>query len=96
MDNPSYQKDPEKGTELEAVNSLKNNNTNKSNPNQQPISCKPEVCRAAMQKNRRPDLADNNPWHLKKTIFLIGTIVLLVIWIIVYTTISELNLLWLW
>lgn len=90
MDNPGYQKDVEKGTELEVVQSLKNTpNGNSTNPS---TSCTPEVCIASRERTRGPDLS-GSPWHFKKTVFLIGTIVLLVLWIIVYTTLSQLKLL---
>lgn len=88
MDNPAYQRDAEKGTELEMVR----NKTNGSSGNDPSTSCKPEVCIVARQRYQAPDLSDS-PWQTRKTVFLIGTIVLLVIWIIVYTTLSQLKLL---
>lgn len=88
MENPAYQRDAEKGTELEMVR----NKTNGSTGNDASTSCRPEVCQAARQRYQAPDLAES-PWQHRKTVFLIGTIVLLVIWIIVYTTLSQLKLL---
>ncbi|XP_044746664.1 uncharacterized protein LOC123308167 isoform X2 [Coccinella septempunctata] len=45
--------------------------------------CKPIHCHEARQRHHPPDLA-GSPWHVKKTIFLVALIVLLVIWAIVY------------
>lgn len=88
MDNPGYRRDVEKGTELQMVK----NKTNGSSGTDPSTSCRPEVCLAARQRRQAPDLGDS-PWQTRKTVFLIGTIVLLVIWIIVYTTLSQLKLL---
>lgn len=54
--------------------------------------CKPEICQATRSRFHPPDLA-GNPWHAKKTIFLLLTIALLVIWIIIYSTLSKLDIL---
>ncbi|KAL3287360.1 hypothetical protein HHI36_001834 [Cryptolaemus montrouzieri] len=49
--------------------------------------CKPIHCQEARQRHHPPDLA-GSPWHIKKTIFLVGLIVLLVIWAISYGILS--------
>lgn len=90
MDNPSFGKDgdkSEKGIEL-SVSSTNGGPSVSENL----VTCSPEVCRTARQRYQPPDLA-GSPWHIKKTFFLIGLIVLLIIWIIVFTTLNEFNLL---
>ncbi|KAK9892282.1 hypothetical protein WA026_019089 [Henosepilachna vigintioctopunctata] len=61
------------------------------NPALPDSSCKPIHCQEARQRYRPPDLA-GDPWQLKKTIFLIGLIVSLIIWAIVYGVVQNLNL----
>lgn len=51
-------------------------------------TCKPEACKKARQTHASPDLS-GNPWNLKKTIFLIGIIVLLILWIIVFVLLKA-------
>nr|XP_023016660.1 uncharacterized protein LOC111505976 isoform X1 [Leptinotarsa decemlineata] len=55
-------------------------------------TCTPEVCRSARQRYQPPDLASDSPWNQKKTYFFIATIIVFVIWIIIYSIISELKL----
>lgn len=80
MDNPGFGKNDhtEKGIELSYTNGA----TTSQNRNLMG-TCKPEVCKKARQIYTPPDLS-GSPWHLKKTIFLIGIIVLLILWIIIF------------
>lgn len=55
-------------------------------------TCTPEVCRQARQRYQPPDLATDSPWNQKKTYFFIGTIGVFIIWVIIYTIVSELKL----
>lgn len=82
MDNKSY-KETEAGTEL---NRVEVNGSAKAT-----TTCTPEVCRSARQRFQPPDLS-SGPWNQKKTYFFIAIIVLLIVWIIVYTVVSELKL----
>lgn len=106
MDNGGFRRDVEEGTELGLVKNPQTatNTTNGTKSTNISIpkstvstsagpssSCRPEVCQAARRRYQAPDLS-GGPWHRHKTIFLIGTIVLLVIWIIVYAVLSHLNL----
>ncbi|XP_045479355.1 uncharacterized protein LOC123684215 isoform X2 [Harmonia axyridis] len=50
--------------------------------------CKPIHCHEARQRYHPPNLADS-PWHIKKTIFLVGLIVLLIIWAITYALLKH-------
>lgn len=54
-------------------------------------SCRPEVCQRARERYTAPDLR-GSPWHRSKTIFLLITISSLIIWAIIYSTLSHLNL----
>ncbi|XP_060525733.1 uncharacterized protein LOC132703505 isoform X2 [Cylas formicarius] len=85
MENKAF-KGSEAGTELNSVV------TNGDLTTKATTTCTPEVCRSARQRFQPPDLANNSPWHKKKTYFFVGTIVLLIIWIAVYTIVSELKL----
>ncbi|RZC41583.1 hypothetical protein BDFB_013392 [Asbolus verrucosus] len=89
MDNPSFGKDGEK---TDKGIELSNTNGGASASENLVVTCTPEVCRAARQRYQPPDLA-GSPWHMKKTVFLVGLIVLLIVWIIVFTTLSQLQLL---
>lgn len=94
MDNGGFQRDLEEGTELGLVrNSATTNGTSSSGtPTIEPsTSCRPEVCQAARRRYQAPDLSDS-PWHNYKTIALIVTIVLFIIWIITYTVLSQLDI----
>lgn len=99
MDNLGYQGELEKGTELEVVQlrgkmiavSPSNGTTISS---QATASCASEVCRTARQRRAigvGPDPPEDGPWNRKKTIFLIGLLVLLLVWIVVYATLSEMK-----
>ncbi|XP_050294196.1 uncharacterized protein LOC126734554 isoform X2 [Anthonomus grandis grandis] len=83
MENKGYHKETETGTEL---NKVTVNGHVKAT-----TTCSPEVCRSARQRFQPPDLS-GNPWNQKKTIFFITVIVLLIVWIIVYTIVSELKM----
>lgn len=85
MENKAF-KETEAGTELHQVTI--NGNVKAT------TTCTPQVCRSARQRYQPPDLANNSPWNQKKTYFFIGVISLLVVWIIVYTVVSELKLVW--
>lgn len=90
-DNAAFQRDAEKGerTELSVVQTQTNNSSSQAGPSK----CRPEVCRKSRQKYQPPELT-GSPWHLKKTIFLLSIIVLLVIWIVVFSTLSQYKLVW--
>ncbi|KAK9737277.1 hypothetical protein QE152_g10866 [Popillia japonica] len=106
MENPVFQKDVEKGVELqkdvekgvELLETKKqglttNGATPITKPPPQPsasTSCKPEICQAARSRYSPPELA-GSPWHIKKTIFLLTFLILMVIWVIVFTTLSQLG-----
>ncbi|KAH1001269.1 hypothetical protein HUJ04_013502 [Dendroctonus ponderosae] len=83
MENKAF-KETEAGTELNQVTIHGNVKAT--------TTCTPQVCRTARQRYQPPDLANNSPWNQKKTYFFIGVISLLVVWIIVYTVVSELKL----
>lgn len=83
MENKAF-KETETDTELNTV-TIKDNI-------KATTTCTPQVCRTARQQYQPPDLANNSPWNQKKTYFFIGVIALLIVWIIVYTIISELKL----
>lgn len=90
MDNKGF-RNVETGTELKRVE-VNGGAAGTSKNNQQTVTCSPEVCRKARQTFRPPDLSEG-PWHKKKTYFFVGTIVLLLIWIVVYATLSHYDLL---
>lgn len=105
MENPTFQRELDRATELtvvkvtalQAVQSPEDCkdiliNQTASHIAGPSTTCKGEVCQAVIQKYRPPTLSAN-PWHKRKTIYLILTIVLLVIWIIIYSTLSQLNIL---
>lgn len=105
MDNLGYQGELEKGTELEVVQmkgkiiatSASNGTTATANSSQGSGACASEVCRSARQRraaNNNDDVDNDGPWHRKKTIFLISILVLLLVWIVVYATLSEMKKLW--
>ncbi|KAL1501672.1 hypothetical protein ABEB36_006961 [Hypothenemus hampei] len=83
MENKAF-KDTETGTELNKFTTVHGNKAT--------TTCSPEVCRSARQRFQPPDLANNSPWNQKKTYFFIGVIALLILWIIIYTIVSELKL----
>ncbi|CAH1126659.1 unnamed protein product [Ceutorhynchus assimilis] len=85
MENKSY-KETEAGTELNKVTIINGNIKASTN------TCTPEVCRRARQQYQPPDLANSSPWNQKKTYFFISVIVLLIVWIVVYTTVSQLKI----
>lgn len=101
MDNLGYQSELEKGTELESVQlkgkiiSTSNSNGTTIASSQGAASCTSEVCRTARQRRAAADgdapNQDDGPWHRKKTIFLICILVLMVVWIVVYATLSEMK-----
>jgi hypothetical protein len=93
MDNPSFHKDADRKNEKGIELSVSSTNGGASSATENlVVTCTPEVCRTARQRYPPPDLA-GSPWHLKKTIFLLGLIVLLIIWIVIFTTLSQLKLL---
>lgn len=104
MDNLGYQSELEKGTELEVVQlkgkiiTASTSNGTTIGSSQGTTSCASEVCRTARQRRAAGGGGapndDDGPWHRKKTIFLIGILVLMLIWIIVYATLSEMKKLW--
>ncbi|XP_017784178.1 PREDICTED: uncharacterized protein LOC108567910 isoform X2 [Nicrophorus vespilloides] len=63
-----------------------------TDPQTPATSCRPDVCQAARAKYAPPDLS-GGPWHRKKTIFLGITLGSLILWIIIYSTLSKMNLL---
>ncbi|XP_030754454.1 uncharacterized protein LOC115881188 isoform X2 [Sitophilus oryzae] len=83
MANKSF-RNTEAGTELNKINV---NGKIKAT-----TTCTPEVCRSARQQFQPPNLAENSPWNQKKTYFFIAVIVLLLVWIIIYSIVSELKL----
>lgn len=94
MENPVFQKDVEKGVEL-LETKKQGLTTNGATPITKPppqasTSCKPEICQAARSRYSPPELA-GSPWHIKKTIFLLTFLILMVIWVIVFTTLSQLG-----
>lgn len=104
MENPSFQKDLERATELtvvkaselEAVKAKEKSKTLFVNQTSSYIagpstSCRGEVCQAVLEKFRPPTLSPS-PWHKRKTLYLILTLTLFIIWIIIFTTLSQLNL----
>ena len=102
MENRGFREDAERGLELrEQKMKLKENGATAQNPSATTpknsaipsTSCNPDVCQAARRKYAAPDLTDS-PWHSNKTIFFLAIIALMVIWVIVYTTISQLKLVW--
>lgn len=56
------------------------------------VSCRPEHCRDARHRYQPPDLT-GSPWHKKKTFFFISLLVLFIIWVVVYSTLSHLDIL---
>lgn len=94
MDNIGFKRDPEKGTEMHEVhNALAHNAlTHNGGPQPGPSVCRPEVCRRARESYKLPELT-GNPWHRKKTIALSVLLALFIVWIIVYTTLSQLKML---
>ncbi|KAF5303638.1 hypothetical protein FQA39_LY09885 [Lamprigera yunnana] len=96
MDNSGFQKDLEEGTDLGLVNKTEiivmGDRLNGSAPYGPSTSCKPEICHSTKKRFQGPDLSDS-PWHKTKTIALVITIILFVIWVIVYTVLSQLDLL---
>ncbi|KAF7280723.1 hypothetical protein GWI33_005579 [Rhynchophorus ferrugineus] len=77
-------KDVEAGTELNKINT--NGNVKAT------TTCTPEVCRSARHQFQPPNLTNSSPWNQKKTYFFIGIMVLLLVWVIIYATVSELKL----
>ncbi|KAJ3650133.1 hypothetical protein Zmor_021841 [Zophobas morio] len=92
MDNPSFRKDGDKKGEKGIELSVSSTNGGTSASENLVVTCSPEVCRTARQRYPAPDLA-GSPWHLRKTISLITLIVLLIIWIIIFTTLKQLQIL---
>ncbi|KAJ8962782.1 hypothetical protein NQ318_001181 [Aromia moschata] len=87
MDNKAF-KETNTGTELMKVTV----NGASTSAARATTTCTPEVCRLARQRFHAPDLSSDSPWNRKKTYFFVGTIVTFVLWIVVYTTVSELKL----
>nr|CAI5816892.1 unnamed protein product [Callosobruchus analis] len=82
-------KGTDRGTELMKISVANGASTSAARST---TTCTPEVCRAARQKYQPPDLASDSPWNQKKTYFFIGTVAVFVVWIIIYTIVSELKL----
>lgn len=95
MDNGGFQRDVEEGTELGLVKNAERKtgktiaNSSRFEPS---TSCRTEVCQSARRRFHGPELSDG-PWHKSKTIALTVTIILFITWIIVYTVLSQMNLL---
>lgn len=83
--NSSTNKKPETGTELTKVKV----NPAATSETTATTTCNPGVCREARNRYQPPDLASDSPWNMKKTYFFVGTLCIFVLWIIVYTIISE-------
>lgn len=75
-------KKPENSTELTKVNIGTSETTATT-------TCNPEVCRNARNLYQPPDLATDSPWNTKKAYFFAGTLGIFLLWIIVYTIVSE-------
>ncbi|KAK5647730.1 hypothetical protein RI129_002622 [Pyrocoelia pectoralis] len=94
MDNGGFYRNAEEGTELGlvrnpgAMSAPSNGNSALYEPS---TSCNTEVCQSTKNKFPQPNLS-NNPWNRCKTISLIVMIILFVLWIIIYTVLSQMNL----
>lgn len=84
--NPSTKNKAEAGTELTKV---KVNGPSGTSETTATTTCTPEVCRQARNRYQPPDLASDSPWNHKKTYFFIGTLCVFMLWIIIYSIISE-------
>lgn len=74
------------GTELTKV---KVNNPQPTSATTATTTCNPEVCRDARNRYQPPDLASDSPWNHKKTYFFLGTMCIFVLWIVIYSIVSE-------
>lgn len=83
--NSSVKKKNETGTELTNVK-VTNPGISETTAT---TTCTPEVCRQARNRYQPPDLATDSPWNHKKTYFFIATLGVFVLWIVVYTIVSE-------
>ncbi|XP_046658816.1 uncharacterized protein LOC124353055 isoform X2 [Homalodisca vitripennis] len=86
MENSGFELDTEKG-EVE-MSDVKRNGKDTT----QTHSCKPDLCRgmyASYLKDRKKMAV--NPWDRLKTVFLVGIIVVLFLWILVYVVTSRLG-----
>lgn len=61
-------------------------------PKSENKACKAEICKRARTRSRAPQSSEG-PWHKQKTFYLLMLVILFVIWVIVYSIISSLNLL---
>lgn len=84
--NSSPKKKTETGTELTKV---KVNDPSGTSENTATTTCTPEVCRQARNRFQPPDLATDSPWNQKKTYFFIGILGVFLLWIIIYSIVSE-------
>lgn len=76
------------GTELRNMNQSQGQSSGATRMALPDTVCKPIHCHEARLRHHPPDLA-GSPWHTKKTIFLVGLIILLIIWAIVYATLKS-------
>uniref|UniRef100_A0A0C9QNK6 DNER protein n=1 Tax=Fopius arisanus TaxID=64838 RepID=A0A0C9QNK6_9HYME len=60
-----------------------------SSKNVAPGPCSNGPCKTSMSLHNKPE----SPWHSLKTVFLVSFIIALIIWIIVYTLLSQYELL---
>lgn len=84
--NSSANNKAESGTELTKVKINEPASASQTTPTP---TCSPEVCRQARNRYQPPDLATDSPWNQKKTYFFIGTLGIFVLWILIYTILSE-------
>lgn len=53
--------------------------------------CKPSVCKEA--RRRASQYPSSSPWHKNKTYYLLGILILLVLWIIIYSVLNSYGML---
>lgn len=95
MENKAF-RDVEVGTEMTKLKTAQTNGASSvvsagTSAAAATTTCSPEVCRQARQRFHPPDLSEG-PWSTKKTYFFVGIIVLMILWIIIYTILSVYEL----